>query len=72
MSNVGKTIKDFFCNGFFGSEYDLAGAIILLENDSQLVVITTNGVFRIAQFHEGWVAGKQKLIDEWVSNSGEY
>jgi hypothetical protein len=28
MGNVGKEIRDFYCNGFFGRRYDLLGAVI--------------------------------------------
>ena len=31
MSNIGRVIKDFYCNGFFGREYDLNGSTIIAE-----------------------------------------
>lgn len=29
MSNIGRIIQDFYCNGYFGREYDLYGAVII-------------------------------------------
>lgn len=68
MSNVGKTLRDFFCNGFFGSdEYGLHGAKIVLENDHQIVVLKDDGDFAIGDFREDWKPYMQKHIDDWVN-----
>lgn len=56
---IGATIKDFFCNGFFGSRtFDLGGAEIinLYSNVDEIVmeVEKTNGIHEVAYFNDGW------------------
>lgn len=62
---VGIEIKDFFCNGFFGSrEYDLEGAMIIENTDKILTVRKRNG--QIAQANlEGW--DMREHINEWTT-----
>ena len=31
MSNIGKTIRDGYCNGFFGRDFDFYGSVIILD-----------------------------------------
>lgn len=65
MDNLGRIITDFYCNGFFGGEHDLFEAIIVLESETEIVVRTIDGKFRVANF-EGWAGNKQYFIDKWV------
>lgn len=73
MSNIGKEITDFYCNGFFGRVYDMTGAIILAEGESWIVVRLDSGEVRFTSFQdvnsEGTVTNfdKQKYIDAWCS-----
>ena len=71
MSNVGKEIKDFFCNGFAGRRYDLTGSIIEAEGEDWIVIRTDEGV-PIFMNLQGW--NKQEHIDNWIKFNfdGEY
>jgi len=64
MSNIGKTINDFYCNGFAGRRYDLTDSVIEAEGDDWIVVRIDTGdpVFMNLR---GW--DKQELIDDWVN-----
>jgi hypothetical protein len=63
--NVGKKITDFYCNGFAGRRYDLAGSIIESEGKDWIVIRTTEKepVF-LGKINED----KQEIIDNWTSN----
>ncbi len=43
-SNIGRTIRDFYCNGFAGREYDMEGSVIVAEGEGWIVVKKTNGL----------------------------
>ena len=43
MSNIGRTIQDFYCNGFAGRRYDLSGSIIEFEADDYMIIRTESG-----------------------------
>jgi hypothetical protein len=43
MDNVGRKIKDSYCNGFAGRRYDLEGSIIEHEGDDYMVIRTEKG-----------------------------
>lgn len=64
MSNIGKEIKDFFCNGFAGRRYDLTGSIIEAEGEDWIVIRTDEGepIFMDLQ---GW--DKQDCINNWTT-----
>jgi hypothetical protein len=49
-TNVGRTITSNFCDGFFGREYNLSGAIIIAEGDEYLVARKQNGVVEFCNF----------------------
>lgn len=51
--NVGRTITDFYCQGYFGRDYDLAGSEILAEGDEYLVIRKPNGVVITCNF-QSW------------------
>jgi hypothetical protein len=51
---VGLEIRDFYCNGFFGRDYDLDGAIIVASGQDYITIRKTNGYTTTAHFEEGW------------------
>lgn len=53
MSNIGRTIQDFYCNGFFGRDYDLGGATIVGEGEEWLVVKKVDGMVVFGSF-QSW------------------
>lgn len=53
MNNIGRRITDFYCNGYFGREYDLCGAIIIDEGDEYLVIRKENGIVDFCNF-QSW------------------
>jgi hypothetical protein len=63
MSNIGKRIHDFYCNGFAGRRYDLEGSIIESEG-SDWIVIRTPDEEPVFLDLRGW--DKQENIDEWT------
>lgn len=75
MSNIGRIIQDFYCNGFAGIRYDLAGSKIEFEADDYMVIRTENGepifigfftYFEDKIYKDGWhYKDKQKMIDVW-------
>jgi hypothetical protein len=50
MENIGRIINDFYCNGFAGRVYDMAGAIIIAEGDGWIVCKKTNGLHTMLDF----------------------
>ena len=68
MSNIGKEIKNFFCNGFAGRRYDLTGSIIEAEGDDWIVIRTDEGE-PIFMNLKGW--DKQEYIDNWTTFHGD-
>jgi hypothetical protein len=64
MSNIGKRIQDFYCNGFAGRRYDLTGSTIEAEGEDWLVIRTEDGepIFLNLQ---GW--DKQEMINNWTN-----
>lgn len=53
MDNVGRIINDFYCNGYFGRDYDLSGAEIIAEGDDYLVIRKENGIVETCNF-QSW------------------
>lgn len=64
MNNVGKKIKDFFCNGFAGRRYDLTDSVIEAEGEDWIVIRTDEGE-PIFMNLKGW--DKQEHIDNWTT-----
>jgi hypothetical protein len=52
-NNIGRTITDFYCNGFFGRDYDLADAVIIAEGDEYVVIRKENGIIMFGSF-QSW------------------
>jgi len=63
MSNIGKEIKDFYCNGFAGRRYDLTGSIIEAEGNDWVIIRTTEKEPVFINFN-GW--NKQEYINNWI------
>lgn len=63
MNNVGKKIKDFYCNGFAGRRYDLEGSTIEAEGQDWIVIRTVNNQ---PVFMDLTDENKQELIDVWA------
>lgn len=70
MNNIGKTICDFFCNGFFGRRYDNDGATIEAEGKDWVVIRYPNNSVNFAVFEPG-LHNKQDFIDKWCSPQNE-
>lgn len=80
QSFIGKTIQDFFCNGFFGSDtYNLEGAEIIEirkdEDDGIVIEVRkTNGKYDYGYFNDGWDDWKivYEYLDEWVNGNRHF
>lgn len=59
MSNIGKKITDFYCNGFFGRNYDMENSVIIAEGDGWIVVKKEDGEIDFAKGMD------QEAIDRW-------
>ena len=53
MNNVGRIITNFYCNGYFGRNYDLDGSEIIVEGDEYLVIRKENGIVKTCNF-QSW------------------
>ena len=62
--NIGKVIKDFYCNGFFGRRYDLENAIIEGEGKDWIVIRIETGDVEIANFNDE--EQKNNYIKNWT------
>ena len=76
ISNIGKIIKDFYCNGFAGRRYDLDSAIIEAEGTDYIILRLQTGEpvpITFTNWDHGKYVGsysahnKQEWIDAWVS-----
>jgi len=63
MDNIGKIIKDFYCNGYAGRRYDLAESVIEAEGKDWIVCRTDKGEVVLMDFDE---QNKQTYIDNWT------
>ena len=63
MNNIGKIIKDSYCNGYAGRRYDLAESIIEAEGKDWIVCRTNEGEVIFMNFDE---QDKQTYIDTWI------
>lgn len=64
---IGKTIRDFYCNGFFGRRYDLEGSVIINISYNRLSIRDTSDNVVSAHFEEGWQRNEMfELIEEWT------
>ncbi|MER2008504.1 MAG: hypothetical protein ABS939_13725 [Psychrobacillus sp.] len=74
---IGETIKDFFCNGFFGSRnYDLTGAEIMgvyeVDEDDTIVIEVkkTDGKYSYGFFEGEWNDWETVYahLEEWTKS----
>lgn len=63
MTNIGRTINDLYCNGYFGRYYDLDSAKIEAEGNDWIVVRKGDGTAAFASFLGN--DDKQKMVDSW-------
>lgn len=75
---IGETIKNFFCNGFFGGDtYDLEGAKITRVYESSegavVEVAKENGRYEYALFDDDWKDWKTvyEHLSEWTNEKQE-
>lgn len=75
---IGKTIKNFFCNGFFGGdEYGLAESRIIdiIEEESVITVtvLKRDGKYAYGEFDYKWKKWETvfSYLDEWIINNSE-
>ena len=64
MDNIGKIIKDSYCNGYAGRRYDLADSVIEAEGKDWIVCRTDKEKVIFMDFDE---QNKQTYIDNWTS-----
>ena len=50
MNNIGKTIRDGYCNGFFGRDFDFYGSVIIAEGEEYIVIRKENGIVAFGNF----------------------
>lgn len=63
MSNIGRVITDFYCNGFFGRVYDLDDSRIEAEGHDWVVIRKPDGRPDFAAFDDP--EEKAQRIGEW-------
>lgn len=69
MGNVGRIIENFYCNGFFGRDYDFSGAEIIAEGDEYLVIRKKNGIVQFANFQSwDWNRNEDGTLSHGISN----
>ncbi|PGO60592.1 hypothetical protein [Priestia megaterium] len=65
----GLKIKNFFCNGFFGSdEYGLEDSIITSNTADSITVLKRDGEFAHAYIEEG--RDMRELLHRWTTEKG--
>ncbi|KEK23908.1 hypothetical protein [Bacillus gaemokensis] len=65
-SLIGKEIKNFYCNGYFGRRYDLECSIIMEVGIDHIKIRTTSGEFLVTSFDGDWDEYTDKMIAEWI------
>lgn len=69
MSNVGRIIRDFYCNGFFGRDYDFSGSEIIAEGDEYIVIRKENGIVEFGNFQNwDWNRNEDGTLSSGISN----
>jgi len=69
MSNVGRIIRDGYCNGFFGRDYDFYGSVIIAEGDEYIVIRKENGIVEIGNFQSwDWNRNEDGTLAYGISN----
>ena len=69
MSNIGKTIRDGYCNGFFGRDFDFYGSVIIAEGDEYIVIRKENGIVAFGNFQSyDWNRNEDGTLSSGISN----
>ena len=69
MSNIGKTIRDGYCGGFFGRDYDLYGSVIIAEGEEYIVIRKENGIVELGNFQSwDWNRNDDGTLAYGISN----
>ena len=69
MSNIGRIITDFYCNGFFGRDYDFGGSEIIAEGDEYIVIRKENGIVEFCNFQSwDWNRNEDGTLAGGISN----
>lgn len=69
MNNVGRIITNFYCNGYFGRNYDLEGSEIIAEGDEYLVIRKENGIVKTCNFQSwDWNRNEDGTLTGGISN----
>jgi hypothetical protein len=69
MSNIGRIITDFYCNGFFGRDYDFNGSEIIAEGDEYIVIRKKNGIVEFGNFQNwDWNRNEDGTLASGISN----
>ena len=64
---IGMEIKNIYCNGFFGRDYELNGAVIIDNGYDWVKIEKRNGYLKKAYFKAGWQLNEMNnLIKEWT------
>jgi len=64
---VGRTITDYYCNGFFGRRYDLTGSEIIENGNNFITIRDPDGADHTTYFSPGWqIRDMRTLIEEWT------
>lgn len=67
--NIGKIIRDGYCNGFFGRDFDLYGAKIIEEGDEYIVIRKENGIVEFGNFQSwDWNRNEDGTLAYGISN----
>lgn len=68
-SNVGRIITDYYCNGFFGRDYDFSGSEIIAEGDEWIVIKKPNGIIEFGNFQTwDWNRNSDGTLSAGISN----
>ena len=68
--NIGKVLKDRYCNGYFGRDSYKNSRTIILEGDIWIVTMSPSDKYpEIACFYNA--KEKQECIDRWTSFDDE-
>lgn len=69
MSNIGKKIRDRYCNGFFGLDFDFYGSVILAGGDEYIVIRKENGIVAFGNFQSyDWNKNEDGSLSSGTSN----
>ena len=69
MSNIGKTIRDGYCNGFFGRDFDFHGSVIIAEGEEYIVIRKENGIVVFGNFQSyDWNRNDDGTLSSGISN----